>query len=114
MKTIFSKLLILFSIILLPAISLAGDFEQSKAWNKLDSNLQAAYQAAQKNGNMEEKFPCIVRVEAPLDNGDLNFLTSSGFIVQMNSGNSTKGQVKAKNLEKVASLPFVNKIIFSS
>ncbi|MFH1874541.1 MAG: hypothetical protein ABH859_05075 [Pseudomonadota bacterium] len=112
MQKILHSLVI--AIILFPAIGLSGDFEGTKAWNKVDPNLQAAWQAAQKNGDMEEKFSCIVRVEAPMDDGDLNFLTSAGFIVQMPAGNSARGQVKAKNLENVANLPFVQKIILSS
>ncbi len=91
----------------------APSFEESKAWNKVGPNLQKAWLAAKKSGDMEQNFKCFVRVRSPYNMGDQSFLQSRGFNVQLFSGNVGRGSVSAEKLPNVADLYFVRKINLS-
>jgi hypothetical protein len=96
------------------AASAAPSFEETKAWNKVGETLQTAWLAAKKSGNMEQRFKCFVRVQAPFNMGDQSFLQSAGFNVQVFSGTVGRGSVSAAQLPRVTNLPFVKKINLSS
>jgi hypothetical protein len=89
----------------------SNEFTQSKAWNKVGANLQQAYLAAlATNFASDERLTCFVKANEQLMDGDQSFLTSNGFVVQMASGFTARGQMAMKNLPSVANLPFVQKI----
>jgi len=90
-----------------------GSFQQSRAWNKLDDRLQAAWLDAMKN-EPTRRLDCFVRVEAPADRGDQSFLISAGYNVRMFSGPIASGNLKAQDLQDVAELPFVQSIRLST
>jgi len=87
-----------------------NSFQMSKAWNKLDPSLQAAWLDATKAGDMSRRLDCFVRVRAPADTGDEAFLFSHGFNVRAFSGNIATGHVAAQDLQRVAELSFVDSI----
>lgn len=86
-------------------------FTQSKAWAKVGANLQQAYLAAEKTGFPgNERLTCFVKANENILEGDQSFLTSNGFIVQIASGFTARGQMDLKSLPAVANLPFVQRI----
>ncbi len=94
-----------------PQASASNAFTQSEAWNKVGANLQQAYLAAEKAGFTEQdRLECFVSANENIEEGDQSFLTSNGFIVQMTSGFTARGQMAVKDLPAVANLPFVRKI----
>ena len=91
--------------------SSSNEFTQSKAWNKVGANLQQAYLAALKAGFPDQgRLTCFVKANEQIMDGDQSFLTSNGFVVQMASGFTARGQMAPKDLPSVANLPFVQKI----
>lgn len=93
------------------ASAFSDSFTQSNAWNKVGANLQQAYLAAAKAGfPAGQRLTCFVRANEAIMDGDQSFLTSNGFIVQVASGSTARGQMALKDLPAVANLPFVKQI----
>lgn len=89
----------------------SNSFTESPAWSKVGTNLQQAYLAAEKTGfSGKERLTCFVKANENIMDGDQSFLTSNGFVVQMVSGFTARGQMELKNLPAVAGLPFVQRI----
>lgn len=87
-----------------------GGFEASPEWAKLTEPVQAAWLVAKDSGDMQQRIECFVRVRAPFDMGDADFLQSNGFNVITTGGNIVRGHVAAADMQAVARLPFVDKI----
>lgn len=93
-----------------PDAKAAAAFQASKDWNKLDPDVQAAYQGAVSTGDFSVRIDCFVRDSDILTDGDRSFLISNGFNVRTAAGNVATGYLKAGDLPSVASLPFVASI----
>lgn len=91
-----------------------ASFETSKAWTKLGTSLQQAWQAAEKANDMNRSFQCFVRIRSPYSQGDQDFLQGAGFNVQVFAGTIARGSVSAAALPRVANLYFVEHIDLSS
>jgi len=121
LKIFFMAMLVLSSALIFSLTAISQDttvststastsFENTPEWYKIGDYLKQTWLAAKKSGDMSEKYRCFARVDAPFDDGDANFMTSKGFIIQMSSGTIANGFVKLQDLQGVAKLPFVRSI----
>lgn len=89
-------------------------FEAESCWQKVDPDLQAAWQDAMKSGDSDRRLDVFVRCQEAIDPGDKDFLESHGFVLRAASGPIASGHLKASDLRDVANLPFVASVKLST